>query len=160
MATLRHTTSAVYFQKEASRASYLKGKNNKSSIIIIEVDLPLRAHDNIIGIDYIKLGGVHLAIYKDLEYLLSFRERTVLQEILLNKIKHSLPYLNLVSNAYHKNEKIDSDDFFNLLLMAIDHLPILGYIYFEVIAEYLMLFQDGREAKTAHNNGGVLQCRL
>ncbi|MEK7651475.1 MAG: hypothetical protein AAB377_03035 [Patescibacteria group bacterium] len=148
-----HNLGEYIFKKEASRASYLKGKNNKSSIIIIEVDLPLRAHDNIIGIDYIKLGGVHLAIYKDLEYLLSFRERTVLQEILLNKIKHSLPYLNLVSNAYHKNEKIDSDDFFNLLLMAIDHLPILGYIYFEVIAEYLMLFQDGREAKTAHNNG-------
>lgn len=148
-----HNLGEYIFKKEAPRASYLKEKNIQSSIIIIEVDLPSRTHDNIIGIDYTKLGNVHLAIYKSLEYLLSFRERTILQEILLNKIKQSLSYLNTVNNSYYKEETVDGEDFFDLFLPAIDHLPILGYIYFEVVAEYLMLFQDGKEAKRAHDNG-------
>jgi len=149
-----HNLGEYIFKKEVPRASYLKEKSSKPSILIIEANLPPRAHDNLIGLDYTKLGNIHLAIYNDLEYLLSFRERAVLQEILLKKIKQSLPYLNLASNIYHSKGKIVNDkDFFEVFLASIDHLPILGYIYFEVIAGYLMLFQDGKEAKKAYDNG-------
>ena len=148
-----HNLGEYIFKKEAQHASYLREKKTKPSIIIIEADLPQRAHDNLIGIDYTKLGNVHLAIYKNLEYLLSFRERTILQEILLHKIKQCLSYFNLTTNAYYKNEAVDGEEFFKFFLPSIDHLPILGYLYFETIAEYLMLFQDTKEAKKAHTNG-------
>lgn len=146
-----HNLGKYVFKNEASRASYLKDKNTQPSFVIIEAELPPRAHDNIIGIDYTKLGGVHLEIYKDLEYLLSFHERASLQEILINRIRQTLSYLNYAGNAFGEDK--NSEDFFNSFLPAIDHLPILGYIYFEIVAEYLMLFQDSRDAKQAHENG-------
>lgn len=150
-----HNLGQYIFKKEAPKTSYLKEKRKKSSIIIIEVDLPPRAHDNLIGIDYIKLGGVHLAIYKELEYLLSYRERIVLQEILLNKIKQSLCLFNFINHISDKKceDGFDDDTFFELFVSAIDHLPILGYIYFEIISEYLMLFQDGKDAKIDYEFG-------
>jgi len=148
-----HNLGKYVFKEEAPQASYLKEKGLKPSFVIIEVDLPPRTHDNVIGVDYTKLGNVHLAIYKDLEYLLSFQERASLQEIILNKIKQSLPFLNLVENIRHKETNVDESEFFYSFLSAIDHLPILGYIYFEVVAEYLMLFQDNAEAKLAYESG-------
>jgi len=150
-----HNLGKYVFKNEAPRASYLREKKTKPSFVIIEAELPPKVHDNIIGIDYIKLGDVHLAIYKDLAYLLSFRERASLQEIILNKVKQSLSYLNLAHNAYHEGAKVNEEDFFFSFLSAIDHLPILGYIYFEVVAEYLMLFGDDDGAKKAHDLGEI-----
>lgn len=147
-----HNLGEYVFKKEAPHASYLKEKSKKPSIMIIEVELPERAHDNLIGIDYTKLGDIHLSIYKDLEYLLSFRERAVLQEILINKVRQCLSYLNLVSSA-QSGEEANADAFFGSFLAAIDHLPILGYLYFEAIAEYLLLFQNSSKAKIAHEHG-------
>lgn len=146
-----HNLGEYIFKSEASRASYLKENGRKPSILIIEVDLPERAHDNLIGIDYTKLGDIHLSIYKDLEYLLSFRERAVLQEVLVNNVRQCLPYLNVVSSE-HKG-RVDSETFFHSFLGAIDHLPILGYLYFEAVSEYLMLFQNFKKAKIAHGYG-------
>jgi hypothetical protein len=149
-----HNLGEYIYRHEAPRATYLQSKDEAPGILILEVDLPERAHDNLIGIDYTKLGSVHLAIYKDLEYLLSLRERVYLQEIVVNKIKQALCMLNIASN-YQRGEPINIDHFFELYLSAIDQLPILGYLYFEVIAEYLMLFEDHASAREAHEKGEI-----
>jgi len=150
-----HNLGEYIYNTEAPRATYIQEQGTAPSVLIIEIDLPKRAHDNLIGIDYTKLGNVHLSIYKELEYLLSFRERVYLQEITLNKVKQSLSLLNVVSNSYFNHRGVDKNDFFELLLSAIDHLPILGYLYFEAVAEYLMLFEDNKEAKIAHGYGEI-----
>lgn len=150
-----HNLGKYIFKNEAPRASYLKEKNTNPSFVIIEIELPPKAHNNIIGINYTKLGNAHLAIYNDLAYLLSFRERAILQDIITNKIKQSISYFNLVDNSFYGGVKVDKEDFFQSLLLAIDNLPILGYIYFEVVAEYLMLFGDDDNAKRAYNLGEI-----
>ncbi len=150
-----HNLGEYIYKNEAPRATYLQEKHLKPRIMIIEIDLPERAHDNLIGIDYTRLGNVHLSIYKELEYLLSFRERVYLQEILSNKIKQALSLLNLASNSYYNKKEIDIGNFFELYLAAIDQLPILGYFYFETVAEYLMLFEDSEAAKIAHSYGEI-----
>ena len=146
-----HNLGEYIYKKEAPRATYLQSKNAVPGIMILEVDLPEREHDNLIGIDYTKLGNVHHAIYKDLEYLLSLRERIYLQEIIVNKIKQALSMLNM-ANSHCGGKKINTDHFFELYISAIDQLPILGYLYFEVVAEYLMLFEDHAEARLSHEN--------
>jgi hypothetical protein len=150
-----HNLGEYIYNKEAPRATYIQESGSDAKVLILEIDIPKRAHDNLIGIDYTKLGNVHLCLYKELEYLLSFRERVNLQEIVINKIKQSLSLLNLSSNAYYNHKKVDTNIFFDLLLAAIDHLPILGYLYFEAVAEYLMLFEDNKEAQVAHSYGEI-----
>ncbi|MFC1678212.1 hypothetical protein ACFLZ9_00565, partial [Patescibacteria group bacterium] len=151
-----HNLGEYIYKTEAPRASYLQVNSKVPEIMILEVSLPDRAHDNLIGIDYTRLGGAHFAIYKELEYLLSMRERIYLQEIIVNRIKQALSLLNLV-NCYYKGDckEVNFDHFFNLYVDAIDQLPILGYLYFEVIAEYFMLFEDTKAAKSVHELGEI-----
>ena len=147
-----HNLGKYIFEKEAPKATYYKNNNHRLKALIIETTLPHGNHDNLIGINYTKLGKVHLNIYRELEYLLSFTERLKIYEVIINRIKKSIAYLNFVHNSYFYERKIDSEEFFKLFIPAIEHLPILGYLYFEVVSEYLMLFQD---CPAAINSRGI-----
>jgi len=92
------------------------------------------------------MGEIHYSIYKQLEYLLSYEERFNLHRIILTKIKQSLNYLNLCDH-FSQNKNIKPDEFLDIFINTIPSLPILGYLYFEAISEYLMLFQDNENAK-------------
>lgn len=137
-----HNLGKYIYEKEAPRALYYSGSKNKLDGLVVEVVLPRGNHENLIGIDYTKLGKVHLNIYRELEYLLSFEERLRIYKILIDKTRKSMAYLDLVHNAYFYDREIDPEEFFRLFVAAVENLPILGYLYFEVVAEYLLLFQD------------------
>ncbi len=147
-----HNLGRYILKEEAPRAAYLQQKNNPD-ILIIEVTLPPNNHENLIGVDYTRLGDIHFDVYKELEYLLSFKERLELYDVILKNVKNSLAFLNFANCAYVNKKEIVPETFFELYLAAIDHLPILGYLYFEVISEYLMLNEDSKEAKYAHSVG-------
>ena len=145
-----HNLGSYIYTKEAPLASKIR---KKPDIVLFEIEIPFSSK-NLIGIDYLKLGNNHFNIYKSLEYLLSSRERFDLQEIILTRIKRSIEYLSTSNYYYHTNYRdIDYSEFLNLFIKTIDELPILGYFYFEVISEYLMLFQDGKDA-TKYNKLG------
>lgn len=147
-----HNLGRYVVKEEAPRASYLQKKNNPDALII-EVSIPPKSHENLIGIDYTRLGDIHLSIYEDLEYLLSFKERLELHSTILRHIKNSLAFLNLISNAYTDKKQLEPENFFELYVAAVDHLPILGYLYFETVSEYIMLHEDSPQAKRAHSFG-------
>lgn len=147
-----HNLGRYIIEEEAPRASYMQNKA-KPNVLIIELTLPANSHNNLIGIDYIRLGDLHLNIYRELEYLLSFSERLKLQNVILNRIKRSLSYLNLANCRYACEKEIDPYLFFDNFIPSIEHLPILGYMYFEVVSEYLMLYADSEEAKRAYDLG-------
>jgi len=146
-----HNLGSYIYNKEAPMTS---NKNNiKPDVLLFEIDNTL-SPKKLIGIDYLKLGNNHYNIYRSLEYLLSIKERNNLHEIILKKIKNSTNFLSLSNYYYHNNnQKVDCVKFLDLYIETIDNLPILGYLYFEVVSEYIMLFQDNKEATRFHKLG-------
>ncbi len=148
-----HNLGKYIYEEEAPRASYYRNGCNNLDAIIIETTIPHGNHDNLIGIDYTKLGKVHLGIYRELEYLLSFSERLKIYKVIIDRIRKSIAYLDLAHNSYFYEREVEAEDFLKLFISSIENLPILGYLYFEVVAEYIMLFQDSPESVSANTIG-------
>lgn len=140
-----HNLGKYIFEKEAPRLLN-SDKPNSLGIIVFEIDLRNATKNNLIGIDYLRLGKIHFNIYKELEYLLSSKERHDLEEISISRIRRSLEYLSLCNKAYYLDNRINPHDFFKLFIETIEYLPILGYFYFEVLAEYIMLYQNNNQS--------------
>jgi len=133
----------------------ISSRNTKERLntIIFEVKLPDNSRNNLIGIDYLRLGKIHFSIYKELEYLLSSQERYNLYKLVVNRARRSINFLSTCHNYYFYKDEINYLSFLNLFIKTIDNLPILGYIYFEVIAEYLMLYQDNKLSQLYRSMG-------
>lgn len=142
-----HNLGVYITEHEASMMIENKSGKERPEILLFEVNVDKNIHNNLIGIDYLRMGEVHYSIYKQLEYLLSYKERFELHKLILLKMKQSLDYLSLCSESHHSEGKVDPNYFLNVFVANIQFLPILGYLYFEAISEYLMLFQDNKEAK-------------
>lgn len=107
--------------------------------LIFEVRLPAQAYRGLAGVDYLRLGAIHLQIYSRLEYLLSKAERHQLREAVVSRTKNSAAFLALAAAVAYEGARVRPESFLRLLDEAIPRLPILGYLYFEALAEYLML---------------------
>lgn len=107
--------------------------------LIFEVDVPPHAYRGLAGVDYLRLGSIHLRIFSHLEYLLSKAERHQLRETVVGRVKNSAGFLALATRIAHQGIAVSPETFLQSLDEAIPRLPILGYLYFEVLAEYLML---------------------
>jgi len=140
-----HNLGKYIREIEAPRSS--KVTSQKLDTIIFEIELSDNSRNNLIGTDYLRLGRIHFSIYKDLEYLLSSKERYDLYKVITNRAKRSIDFLSLCHNNYIYKTDLDNDYFLNIYINTIDNLPILGYIYFEVVSEYIMLFQDNKLAE-------------
>lgn len=136
-----HNLGKYIFEEEAPKLLN-NNKSNSLGIIIIEIDLQNVTKNNLIGIDYLRLGKIHFNIYKELEYLLSSKERYNLEEISISRIRKSLEYLSLCNKAYYLDNKVNPYNFLKLFIETMEYLPILGYFYFEILSEYIMLYQD------------------
>jgi hypothetical protein len=107
--------------------------------LIFEVQLPPQAYRGLAGVDYLRLGSIHLRIYSRLEYLLSKAERHRLRESVVSRTKNSTAFLSLAAAVAYEGAQVEPDCFLQLLHETVPRLPILGYVYFEALAEYLML---------------------
>jgi hypothetical protein len=116
--------------------------------LIIELTLPSTAYRGLAGIDYLRLGNVHLQIFEQLGYLLSRSERQLLHDSVTRRIRNSSAFLNMCNVALHEKTQLDSEQFIQKLNVAIGMLPILGYMYFETVSEYLMLYSNSAQSKS------------
>ncbi len=144
-----HNLGKFIFDKEMSLfAKFAEKKMQKPlEIVVFEVDLPETSKNNLVGVDYLRLGDIHFNAYKALEYLLSPDERHKLQEICINRTRRAFNYLCACNRICHSNAKIDDIKFLEMFIETIDSLPILGYFYFEALTEYIMLYQNDEKAK-------------
>ncbi|WST23299.1 hypothetical protein OG264_18415 [Streptomyces xanthophaeus] len=115
--------------------------------LIFEINLPPQAYRGLAGVDYLRLGSIHLQIYSRLEYLLSKAERHQLRETIVSRIKNSTAFLALAAAVAYQGAAVQPSTFLRLLDETIPRLPILGYVYFEALAEYLMLHSTTRQTK-------------
>jgi hypothetical protein len=107
--------------------------------LIFELTAPSHSYRGLAGIDYLRLGTIHLQIYTHLEYLLSKTERHQLREAIVSRTKNSTAFLALASAIAFHGAAVAPSQFLQVLHETIPRLPILGYLYFEALSEYLML---------------------
>ncbi|MEV4561254.1 hypothetical protein AB0K51_30290, partial [Kitasatospora sp. NPDC049285] len=107
--------------------------------LIFELNLPPQAYSGLAGVDYLRLGSIHLAIYTHLEYLLSKAERHQLRETVVSRVKNSTAFLALAAAIAYQGATVEPADFLRQLDATIPRLPILGYLFFEALSEYVML---------------------
>ena len=121
--------------------------------LLIELAVPVDGYRGLAGIDYLRLGDIHLQIFLHLEYLLSRDERHRLRASVSGRIKNTTAFLSLCSGLIHGDARTDSASFLRALDDAITRLPILGYLYFEALAEYMMLHSTAERTARLRERG-------
>lgn len=130
-----HNLGKHILQKEAVLTE------GKSTPLIIEATYTEEGREQILsGIDYLKLGTIHYEIYQNLRYLLTPVERKDLEAVISSKIKKSLDFIALCSFIDNNSSPVSGREFISMMNSQIPNLPILGYLYFESIAQYTMLY--------------------
>ncbi|UWM52284.1 hypothetical protein N0X72_26535 [Streptomyces carpaticus] len=110
------------------------------------------------GIDYLRLGRIHLRTHLRQHSFLTGAEDTQLRQAAVNGIHAAAPFMDaLVANASGKRTPVAA--FINHLSTAVQDFPFLGYLYFEVLSEYLMLHSTTAETR-ACAEAGELNNRL
>ncbi|WP_371603462.1 hypothetical protein OG345_21860 [Streptomyces sp. NBC_01220] len=143
-----HNLGAYVLTKEAPAFLAKLGVTDRvPTPLIFEIDTPPQAYRGLAGVDYLRLGLIHLQIYSHLEYLLSKNERHQLRETVVSRVKNSAAFLAMAAAVAYQGTRIDAEPFLKLLDETIPRLPILGYLYFEAVAEYLMLHSTSHHTR-------------
>lgn len=121
--------------------------------LIVKVKNTKHCNPSILGVNYMKLGNIHFDIYSELKYLLSKKEQFELENDVVERVRKNVKFLRLCKMEYDSALNITPADFIERLTQAIDDVPYLGYIYFEVISEYLMLFSRDDRSVDCFNQG-------
>lgn len=134
-------------------------KNMKScslenlNTVLFEIEIPASGKGNLTGTDYLRLGEIHFETYKELEYLLSYQEKSLIHQSCSSQIRKGMKFLSIANRSYYDNFKISANNFLKVFIDAIEKLPFLGYFYFEVLSEYIMLYQDNQAALLSKEYG-------
>ncbi len=145
-----HNLGEYIFFKEAPKFS----ENKKDvALLLIELEFPRSPINHPMGIDYLKLGQVHFSVFSELSYLLSHDELTELKNTTVNSIRKANNLFTIIAEFSPESITRNFQKFYKLYQQAIAELPILGYLLFEVLCEYIALFQKGNEVDRYHQLG-------
>lgn len=147
-----HNLGRYILEHEAVMAAAHGRALSEPTPLIIEVEVPSTACRMPVGVDYLRLGDVHLNIYRHLEYLLARDERHTLRDSVVTRARRAMPLLASCLTRTVEEVTGRAVSFVERLAEAISEVPILGYIYFEAISEYLMLYSrsDVSQSLMAH----------
>ncbi|HEY1157181.1 MAG TPA: hypothetical protein VGE95_12930, partial [Arthrobacter sp.] len=136
--------------------AYLMRTKPSTTPLVLEVtpDAPIRPK----GVDYLRLGAIHLRIYLRYQSFLTPAENDHLNRAVLAGLRAAAGFLDI---ALHNaaGHATAAPRFIDQLSEAAAHVPFLGYLYFEVLSEYLMLHSATPETKT-HAQAGELNTWL
>lgn len=142
-----HNLGKYIIEKEAP---FFKKTKEKISLILIEVNSPLKIKVEI-GINYLKLGLFHFFVFSALNYLLSNKELRELKLEVVYSIKKISKLFYIINNFNFEDIKKNFNKFYNLYKNNIQYVSILGYFLFEIICEYISLFQQGKIVDYHHS---------
>ncbi|MFI6055895.1 hypothetical protein ACIBCO_38200 [Streptomyces violascens] len=98
------------------------------------------------GVDYLHLGSIHLRTYLRYRSFLAPAENDHLDRTLMIGMRATAVFLDTaLRNA--AGRATAAPEFIDQLAAAVPALPFLGYLYFEVLSEYLMLHSATPETK-------------
>lgn len=148
-----HNLGAYVLTREAALAEENGHALSRPTPLIIEIELPRSVYRGVVGIDYLRLGEIHFHIYQHLEYLLAREERHRLRDTVVGRVRNAMPFLGACVTRTVQEVSTEPSLFLDWLSEMVDHLPILGYLYFEALSEYLMLHSTGSRAIQAKASG-------
>ncbi|MEU8975920.1 hypothetical protein AB0D11_43210 [Streptomyces monashensis] len=148
--------SPLASQREGLRphnlGAYLMRTKPSTTPMVFEVtpDAPISPK----GIDYLHLGAIHLRTYLRYQSFLTPAENNRLDRVVLAGLRAAAVFLDVaLRNA--AGHATPAPEFIDQLSDAVAHVPFLGYLYFEVLSEYLMLHSATPETK-AYAQAGEL----
>ncbi|MEK7078118.1 MAG: hypothetical protein AAB911_00975 [Patescibacteria group bacterium] len=145
-----HNLGEYIFSKEAPKFS----ENKKDvALLLVELEFPHSSSIHPVGIDYLKLGQVHFSVFSELSYLLSHDELMELKNTAVDSIRRASNLLTIIAEFSTESITHNFQKFYKSYQQAITELPILGYFLFEVLCEYIALFQKGDEVDRYHQLG-------
>ncbi|GHF50902.1 hypothetical protein GCM10018790_30880 [Kitasatospora xanthocidica] len=98
------------------------------------------------GLDYLRLGGIHLWTYQTYRHFLTAAEDDQVLRSVVDRVRVAAPFLDkLLHNA--SGGTTPNESFIDALAATVPVLPYLGYLYFETVAEYLMLHSSSRATR-------------
>ncbi|MEU3255935.1 hypothetical protein [Streptomyces sp. NPDC006997] len=98
------------------------------------------------GVDYLHLGAIHLRTYLRYQNFLTLAENDQLDHAVLTGLGAAAGFLDTaLRNAVGRGT--EAPEFIDQLAAAVPAVPFLGYLYFEVLSEYLMLHSMTPETK-------------
>ncbi|MEV6512913.1 hypothetical protein AB0M61_43325 [Streptomyces sp. NPDC051642] len=130
--------------------AYLMRTKPSTTPMVFEItpDAPIRPK----GVDYLHLGAIHLRTYERYQSFLTPAERDQLDHAVLTGLRAAAMFLDVaLRNA--TGHATPAPAFINQLSDAVAHMPFLGYLYFEVLSEYLMLHSATPETKSCAQAG-------
>ncbi|MFI1865252.1 hypothetical protein [Streptomyces jumonjinensis] len=144
---IHNLASCIVAQRASGPPAVNGGPDSAPGLLIVEIAMPPRAYRGLAGVDYLRLGSIHLETYRQLEYLLSGDDRRRLRETVVGRVRSSADFLALATAIAHQGVRGAGDEFLGLLDATIPRLPIVGYLFFEALSEYLMLHSRSRRTR-------------
>lgn len=130
--------------------SYLLETKKHTQTLVLEIipDAPVPPK----GVDYLRLGGIHLRTYQEHRSFLTPAEDSRLRRSVLQQVQATASFFDLLL-VLATSRCVPEADFIDQLAAAIPEFPFLGYLYFEVLSEYLMLHSASPETKSLAETG-------
>lgn len=130
--------------------SYLLEAKSHTRTLVFEIDPGAPTPPK--GVDYLRLGRIHLRNYLNYRSFLSPAEEIQLRRAALDRVRATAPFLDtLLANAAGRTTPEAA--FLDQLAQAVPRFPFLGYVYFEVLSEYLMLHSTSAQTKDCAQAG-------
>ncbi|WP_225446883.1 hypothetical protein [Streptacidiphilus sp. PB12-B1b] len=136
--------------------SYLLETKAHTSTLVFEVtpSAPVPAR----GIDYLRLGRIHLRTYLQHRSHLTPSEDVRLRQTATGRVRAAAPFLDVLL-ANSTGRRTPPALFVDQLASTVPSFPFLGYLYFEVLSEYLMLHSTSPQTRK-YGQDGELNNRL
>ncbi len=126
----------------ASRSALPSRRDSTPLVVEVDPGSPVPAK----GLDYLRLGGIHLRTYLALRHVLTPDEDHQVLRSVLDRVRVAEPFLDtLLQEA--SGPTIADGPFIDALAATVPVVPYLGYLYFETVAEYLMLHSTSAATK-------------
>ncbi|MFD4659244.1 hypothetical protein ACFWP2_26840 [Kitasatospora sp. NPDC058444] len=104
------------------------------------------------GLNYLRLGGIHLRTYQACRHVLTAAEDDQVLRSIVDRVCVAAPFLDkLLHNA--SGGTTPEESFIDALAATVPVFPYLGYLYFETVAEYLMLHSTSRATREYADRG-------
>ncbi len=124
-----------------------KNTNKKISVLCIEVELKRKNLKDIKnwGVDYTKFGEIQCKAWErlknkmDLEVVKNFSER------IYNQVMDNKEAINVFVD--YKLRELPYEEFERLYAQIFIKIPSLRFVLYEILAEYILLYQDNKEAQ-------------
>lgn len=105
------------------------------------------------GVNYLRLGHIHLRAYQQHHGFLTADEDRRLRTAAVDRVRQAAPLLDLLLANACDTAHTRPAEFIDRLADAVPAVPFLGYLYYEVLSEYLMLYSTSPETKACADLG-------